>query len=71
MSYDIVEVASKDAEVFVALSQDAAGGGVDLLVGDAGTGDTDGLEVGIEDYLVDGTLTVVELAADGDRAGDV
>ena len=68
---DVVQVATEDAEVFVALCKDTAGGGVDFLIGDAGTGDADGFEVGVEDNLVDGALAVVELAAHGDGTGDV
>ena len=68
---DVVGVAAEDAEAFVAFGEDAAGGLVDFLVGDAGTGDAYGFEVGGEDDFVDGFLALVEAAAHGDGAGDV
>ena len=71
VGYDVVDVALEDSKVFVALSKDAAGGGMNLLIGDAGTGDADGLHVGGKNQLVDGALAVGIVSADGNGTGDV
>lgn len=68
---DVIEVALEDAEVLIALGKHAAGGGVDLLIGDAGTGYTDSLHVSGKYNLVDSLLTGIEPASHGDGTGDV
>lgn len=71
ISYDIINIALEDAEVFIALSQDLADGGMDLLVGDAGAGDADAFELRGKHDFVDGALTIVELTTNGHGTGDV
>ena len=69
ISNDIIYVAFEYSKLFVALCQYAACCGVYLLVGDAGTSDTDSFEVGVEDNLVYGFLTFVEMPSNRNGTG--